>query len=154
MREDHAPTRLYHPWRALRDHWSHVELKHTDDLPPDRLAETNGIDEIRMRRRLLQVERRCSLAHELIHLERRDLGECSPAVEAEVTREAARRLIPWDRLLGAVRWARSERELAEELWVTIPILQARTEALHADELMEIARAVHDVHHVMPPEEHE
>lgn len=153
MREDHAPTRHYHPWRTLREHWAHVELKHTDDLPAGRLGDTNGVDEIRMRRRLLQVDRRCVLAHELVHLEHGDGGTCTPAVEAAVTLEAARRLIPWERLLAAVRWAMSEQELADELWVTLPILRARTEALHAEELMEIARAVHDAHHVMPPEEH-
>lgn len=153
MREDPAPTLYYHPWRALRDEWPHVEVEHTSDLPPGRLADTNGVDEIRIRARLLQVERRCALAHELVHLEHGDGGRCTPEVEATVTLDAARRLIPWPRLLAAVRWARSEQELADELWVTLPLLRARTDALHADGLMEIARAVHDVHHVMPPEEH-
>lgn len=153
MRESPVPAPIYHPWRVLGREWPHVELIHTDDLPPGRRADTNGVDEIRMRRRLLQVERRCSLAHELIHLERRDTGECPPAVEEAVTLEAARRLIPWEQLLAAVRWARGEQELADELWVTVPMLRARTGALHANDLIEIARVVHDAHHVMPPEEH-
>lgn len=55
MREDRAPARIYHPWRTLRTDWPHVELEHTDNLPDGRLADTNGVDEIRMRRRLLQV---------------------------------------------------------------------------------------------------
>lgn len=152
MREHSAPAPIYHPWRALRTDWPHVIVEHTDDLPPGRRADTNGIDEIRMRRRLLQVERRCSLAHELIHLEHGHTGVCSPGHEADVDREAARRLIPWERLLAAVRWARSETELADELWVTGRILRARINALRADELMEIAHAVHDAHHVMPPQE--
>lgn len=153
MREYLAPAPIYHPWRVLGQHWPHVAVEHTDDLPLGRRADTNGVDEIRMRRRLLQVERRCSLTHELIHLEHGHTGRCSPGHEAEVDREVARRLISWERLLAAVRWARSDQELADELWVTLPILRARTAALHADELMEIARAVHDAHHVMPPEEH-
>lgn len=129
-------------------------LEHTDDLPPGRLADTNGVDEIRMRRRLLQVERRCSLTHELIHLEHGHTGTCSPATEAAVDEEAARRLIPWGQLLAAVRWARSEEELADELWVTPRILHARVSVLRADELCEIARAAHDAHHILPSlEEH-
>ena len=153
MREDHSPDLIYHPWRTLRTDWAHVDVEHTDDLPAGRLADTNGVDEIRMRRRLLQVERRCALAHELVHLEHGDGHPCTPEVEAAVTLEAARRLISWEQLLGAVCWAHSEQELADELWVTVQMLRARTDALHADELMEIARAVHDAHHVMPPEEH-
>lgn len=153
MREDTGPAPIYHPWRILRTEWPHVEVEHTDDVPAGRLADTNGVDAIRMRRRLLQVDRRCALAHELIHLEHRDVGEKAPAIEVRVNREAARRLIPWGRLLEAVRWARSDRELADELWVTLPVLRARTDALHADELLEIARAVHDAHHVMSPEDH-
>lgn len=140
MREHPAPAPIYHPWRVLGRDWPHVDLEHTDDLPPGRRADTNGVDEIRMRDRLLQVERRCSLTHELIHLERGDTGACAPAVEAAVNREAARRLISWEQLFTAVRWARSEQEVADELWVTLPILQARVETLHADELMELARA--------------
>lgn len=149
MREHCDPAPIYHPWQVLGRHWPHVAVEHTDELPPGRRADTNGTDEIRMRRRLLQVERRCSLTHELIHLEHGDTGACSPGHEAEVDREAARRLIPWERLLAAVRWARSESELADELWVTIPILRARTAALHADELLELARIFHDVHHEAP-----
>lgn len=153
MREDPPPAPIYHPWRALRERWAHVDVEHTDDIPDGRLADTNGVDEIRMRRRLLQVDRRCALAHELVHLEHGDGGTCSPEVEAEVTLEAARRLIPWDRLLAAVRWARGEQELADELWVTVPLLRARTGALHADDLLAIARVFHDANHVMPPEDH-
>ena len=154
MRELPVPAPIYHPWRVLGRHWPHVIVEHTDDLTPGRRADTNGTDEIRMRRRLLQVERRCSLTHELIHLEHGHTGACSPGHEAEVDREAARRLIPWRQLLTAVRWARSESELADELWVTDRILRARVAELRADELLEIARAAHDAHHTLPDlEEH-
>lgn len=82
-----------HPWRALHVEWSHVRVDHVDDLPAGRLAVTDGESRIWMRRRLLQAERRCALAHELVHLERGDTGACTPAVEAEVNREVSRRLI-------------------------------------------------------------
>ena len=67
-----------------------------------------------------------------------------PAVEAAVDEEAARRPIPWERLLAAVRWARSESELAGELSVTDRMLRARVAELRADELLEIARAAHRI----------
>lgn len=142
MRFSMPAAEVYHPWRVLRTDWAHINLVFSDDLPPGRLADTDGLTEIRMRRRLLQVERRCALQHELIHLERRDTGTCPPGVEDEINREAARRLIPWNRLLAAVAWARSERELADELWVTTKILEARAETLTADELLQLARAAH------------
>ena len=87
-----------------------------------------------------QAERRCAIAHEIIHLERGDTGACTPAVEAEVNREVARRLIPFWGLLEAVKWTQHERELADELWVTVPILQARWETLRADEIVQLAQA--------------
>ncbi|GAA1333778.1 hypothetical protein GCM10009592_28270 [Brachybacterium rhamnosum] len=149
MREHCHPAPIYHPWRVLGRHWPHVNVKYTSDLPLGRLGDTNGLDEIRLRDRLLQVERRCALTHELVHLEHGHTGACSPANEDAVNRETARRLITWDALVQALRWARSERELAAELWVTIPILRARTSNLHADELLELAHVFHDVHHDMP-----
>lgn len=152
MRDTPPASDVYHPWRHLQRTWQHVTVEHVNDIADDRLGETDGIQLIRLRRRQLQVERRCTLTHELIHLERGDGAECTAATEAEIDREAARRLIPWERLLEAVRWARGEEELADELWVTEKILHARTGALRADELMEIALAVHDAHHVMPPQE--
>lgn len=152
MHETPSTSTPYHPWRHLHQAWRHVNVEHVDDIAGDRLGETNGSDLIRLRRRQLQVERRCTLAHELIHLERGDEGECPVPLEADIDREAARRLIPWRDLLQAVRWARGMDELADELWVSPKILHARTAALHADELLEIARAFHDAHHSMPPEE--
>lgn len=151
MREEAPQDLIYHPWQDLRERWRHVVVDHTDDLPAGLLADTNGVDHVRMRRRLLQVERRCALAHEIIHLEHGDTTECRPAIEHDVNREASRRLISWKALVRAVRWARSESELAAELWVTPQILRARTEALTADEMFELARAAQDAHHMMPIE---
>lgn len=145
MRETRPATEMYHPWRHLQRAWWHVDVDHVDDIADDRLGETDGIQLIRLRRRQLQVERRCTLTHELIHLERGDEGECSPATEAEIDREAARRLIPWDFLIAAVRWAHSEEELADELWVSVKILRARAETFTWTELVAIAAAASDAH---------
>lgn len=130
---------MYHPWHVLRDEWPHIHVEYVDEIPGDRMGETDGRI-IRLARQL-QVERRCTLAHELIHLEKGDSRDCSPAVDAEIDREAARRLIPWPCRLEPVRWARSTGELGEELWVTEEILHARVATLHAGELLELGHAI-------------
>ena len=105
-----------------------------------RCGETNGRDLIRLDKRLLQVERRCTLAHELVHLEVGEGRPCSASREREVNRIAAARLVPFEALVKAARWARSPLELAEELWVTPLMLEARCETLTASELFAVAGA--------------
>lgn len=96
---------------------------------------------------LTRVERRCTLAHELVHAERRDVRIADPVLngrqEIVVHREAARRLISVDQLAEAIVWAVEARELAECLDVDLPTLQARLETLNARErgyLEQIARS--------------
>ncbi|WP_342762987.1 ImmA/IrrE family metallo-endopeptidase [Dermabacter hominis] len=103
-----------------------------------RCGETNGRDLIRLDKRLLQVERRCTLAHELVHLEAGEGRACTPSREREVNQIAAARLVPFEALVKAARWARSPVELAEELWVTPLMLEARCETLTASELFAVA----------------
>lgn len=129
---------MQHPWRRFREHWGHVALT-VEPLPADFHALTDG-ETVWMHTPLFQVERRCAIEHEMVHLERSEHCVQDAAVERRTEREVARRLIPWGRLLEAVRWARSEQELADELWVTPRVLRARSEALRADELLELARA--------------
>ena len=92
------------------------------DLAPGR---TNGIDVIWMDKRLDQVERRCTLTHELIHIERQHTGCQPPAVEDSVRAEAARRLISTEDLANALRWSTAPLEVADELWVTPQVLEDR-----------------------------
>ncbi|MDU1122917.1 MAG: ImmA/IrrE family metallo-endopeptidase [Dermabacter sp.] len=101
-------------------------------------GETNGRDLIRLDKRLLQVERRCTLAHEFVHLEAGEGRACSAAREREVDRIAAARLISLETLVEAARWTRGPVELAEELWVTRSMLEARCETLTAAELFAVA----------------
>ena len=111
-----------------------VEFTHLDG----RCGETNGRDLIRLDKRLLQVERRCTLAHELVHLEAGEGRPCSVSREREVNQIAAARLVPFEALVRASRWARDPLELAEELWVTPLMLEARCETLTASELFAVA----------------
>ncbi|MFK0005513.1 ImmA/IrrE family metallo-endopeptidase [Paenarthrobacter sp. NPDC090520] len=102
-------------------------------MPDGAPGRTNGIDTIWLNKGLDQVERRCSLTHELVHLERKHTGCQPPAVEAEVRAEAARRLITIDHFAKALAWSRSVNELADELWVTPDVLFDRFDNLTEQE---------------------
>lgn len=102
-------------------------------MPDPAPGRTNGVDIIWMDKRLDQVERRCTLTHELIHIEREHTG-CQPAsVELEVRMETARRLIPIEDLASALRWSNRAYELADELWVTPSVLADRLRAVTPEE---------------------
>ncbi|WP_426302741.1 ImmA/IrrE family metallo-endopeptidase [Arthrobacter sp. R-11] len=127
----HSNVGGFDPWGSLRS-LEHVRLSWVD-MPDGARGRTNGTDLIWLNRGQQQVERRCALTHELVHLERRDIG-CQPAtVEAIVNAETARRLIHLDHLAKALAWARAFHELADELWVTPDVLQDRIDHLTEDE---------------------
>lgn len=122
---------MFHPWGILRK-LSHIRLTWAD-LPVGILGYTNGVDEIVMDRRLLQVERRCTLTHELVHIEYGHT-RCQPAkVERQVCAEASRRLVTIEQLLKHLPWARNLSELADDLWVTSAVLDDRIACLTKDD---------------------
>lgn len=124
----------WHPWRAL-GRMKHVIVEWTDDLPAHVLGETDGVARIRMANRQLQVERRCTITHELVHVERGHTGFCDQAAELRVRREAARRLISIGALGEALAFY-GERDLdalADELWVDVDTLLVRLNYLHPAE---------------------
>ncbi len=127
---------MFHPWGILRQ-LAHISLHRVlmPDLVPGR---TNGVDEIWMDKRLLQVERRCTLTHELIHIERAHTSHQPEKIERQVCAETARRLITLEDLCQQLAWARSGPELADELWVTPEVLMDRITSLNADELAQLA----------------
>lgn len=113
---------MYHPWRELRQQPQiTVQMVHLKS----KRAITNGLDVIWIDKSALQVERRCSLTHELIHIERHHTSCQPPAIERSVRTEAARRLILISDLAKHLAWARSFDELADELWVTPEVLADR-----------------------------
>lgn len=124
----------YHPWRHLRRlvdwtlHWS--------DLPEGILGLTDFERRtITLTTGLTQVERRSTIAHELVHAERGPVLDVYwPREEATVNRLVARRLLPDIRQVGeALAWACDLDEAADELWVDVATLTTRLEALHPAE---------------------
>jgi Zn-dependent peptidase ImmA (M78 family) len=87
---------------------------------------------------LTPAERRCTLAHELVHALRGD-ERCATDIlterqEATVRRLTAEILIPLPRLTEALRWCRDDHELAEELEVDLDTVIARRESLTPAEI--------------------
>jgi hypothetical protein len=120
-----------------------VLVQWTDQLPEGVLGATDGARKVWIARDQLQAERRCTLTHELVHLEWGHLGEQPPAIERAVRIEAARRLIPIEDLVRAAVWARSIDEAAEELWVDEETLQTRLDSLEPAERTALIRALRE-----------
>jgi hypothetical protein len=84
---------------------------------------------IHLDRHLSQCERRSTLAHEMVHLERGDSAGLSPwhdrKQERAVDIEAARRLIRIAPLADALAWAADEWEVADVLWVDVATVRTR-----------------------------
>lgn len=111
-----------------------VHLQVVADLPDGVRALTDGERAVWLRAGMSQVQRRCTIAHELVHLRRQHRGCQPPAVEAAVRREVARRLLPdVHHLAEELAWAHSMAEAADALWVTRQVLGDRLEALHPAE---------------------
>lgn len=134
---------VWQPWRTLSEEHPDVVVRYVGWLPALVLGATDGRS-IWLARGLLQAEERCTLAHELIHIERGHRGCQPPRVEADVEREAARRLIPLDLLGEALTWARCEAEAADELCVDIATLRTRLAALTRAERAWLCRRLADL----------
>jgi hypothetical protein len=95
----------YDPWVDVRFNWPQV-LVVIEEMPDDLLGEVrDGGRLIALRAGTSGAQRRCTLAHEIVHLERGIL-DCGPWLQREelqVHSCAARRLIPLRSLIAAVR---------------------------------------------------
>jgi Zn-dependent peptidase ImmA (M78 family) len=94
------------------------------------------------------AQRRCTLAHELVHLERGvgDCGQWNAREELLVHREVARRLIPFADLASAVRLlgdSAALAELARALDVDSETARLRLDLLTRDELDRLCRSEPD-----------
>lgn len=138
-RGDYAKVEhVFDPWRTLRT-LPHVRLVWRPLA--GRYGLTDGHATIWMHPRQSRTEKRCTLTHELVHLERGHTTACHSAVEQAVRTETARRLVHIDDLVDAYRWAMSFDELAEECDVTRSVLLDRLENLSPDEARTLAEAL-------------
>ncbi len=101
---------------------------------------TDGSD-IWLDRRLLQAERRSTLAHELEHVRRGHTACVDDATELDVRLAVARELIPLDRLVDALLWSSIEEDLADELWVDVDTIKDRLAGLDAYETEFVEKAI-------------
>lgn len=122
---------LFDPWDTLRN-LTHVRISWVD-MPDGGRGRTDGERTIWLHRGQQQTERRCALAHELVHLFSGHTGCQEPAVERLVRAHTARLLISHQQLISALAWTSSPAELAEDLWVTLDVIEDRLAGLTASE---------------------
>lgn len=115
---------LPHPWRRLRN-LVHVTLDWHDDGPMG--LTTHETATVSLRRGMTWAERRCTLEHELEHVETGPLPwGLREKDEERVRRLTALRMIPDIRPVGgAIAWALSGEEAADELGVDLDVLEYR-----------------------------
>ena len=112
------------PWDLLRS-LAHITLAWHDGGPMGRA--THSTQTISLRRGMTWEERRCTVQHELNHLE---VGPVPLGLRAKdeelVRRRTALQMIPDIRPVGeAIAWALCEEEAAEELGVDVCVLRYR-----------------------------
>lgn len=124
-----------HPWRRFRakEGWTLIWSTLPDGLKgfTDHTTHTVLLD-----KDLQQTDRRCTICHELAHIERGPVPSdpiLKAREESAVERQAARELIDLDALLDALKWAHNVPEAADVLWVSDDVLKVRMEHLQPDE---------------------
>jgi hypothetical protein len=108
-----GPSRAgYDPWRDLAENWPEIHVR-IATMPGDLLGQLR-YPVILLRAGTSAAQRRCTLAHELVHLERgiRDCGPWAAREELHVHDEAARRLLPTAVLVQVLRSFAGSRDHA------------------------------------------
>lgn len=90
--------------------------------------------------RLTDVEARCALTHELVHISRGHDRHQPTAVEDLVRAETARLLVPWDVVIEHIGSQLDQWHLAQELGVTERVLVDRLHFASAVELQALRGA--------------
>lgn len=124
---------MYHPWQHAKSLGLTIAF-----VPGLRPRGTYRDGHVQIREGLSQRERRCALAHEIVHHERGDDGAACSAwhlrkLERVVHLTAARRLLPLSAILD-VQW---EPDPAEALWVDDYTLTLRLQHLTPAEQAEL-----------------
>lgn len=97
---NHTP---YDPWLDLRENWPHLHV--VVEPMAGRLLGELRYPVIALRAGTTAAQRRCTLTHEIVHLERgvRDCGPWTDREERHVHAEVARRLVTSEQFVRAVR---------------------------------------------------
>lgn len=127
----------WHPWRHLRDKHPDIEV-HFTDCGEDGERGRWTTDGIEIDRTSNQRERRHTLTHEVVHVDRGPVPDhpyYAMREEREVDRITAQLLIPLDDLVDVLAWNRYriDDEAAEDLWVDLECLKIRVRNLTAAE---------------------
>ncbi len=137
---------MYHPWRHFRAFTQWILLQ--ADLPTG----IHGLTQwpagtVTLDRRLSQVQRRCTITHELVHIERGPVPDddvLAAREESAVEQEVARRLIELKPLGEAMAWSQHVSEVADYLWVTEHLVEVRLKHLHPSERAYLKRRLEDL----------
>ena len=122
---------MFDPWQELNAR-PEVTLEWRS-LPAEFYALTDGLSRIWMDPHQSQTERRCTIAHELAHIDLGHLNGCTSGEESAASQLAARRLIPLGRLADALLWSQDHGAISDALWVDISTLRARLDHLRPSE---------------------
>ncbi|MFH5209218.1 hypothetical protein ACHIPZ_13590 [Antrihabitans sp. NCIMB 15449] len=128
---------IWHPWRALRDDHPRMDVAFPHIDVVGCYGRRNG-SRIEIESTSNQAERRCTLTHEIIHVERGPVPKhpyFGPQEERIVRRLTAERLIELEPLVDALAWNRwqVDADTAGDLWVDLPTLVTRVKNLTEDE---------------------
>lgn len=121
---------MFHPWRFVGQ-FPHIRVHH-EDLG-NVSGRSDGVANIWLHKDLRQVERRCTLTHELFHIAEGHTSRVPFMLELCVRFKAARALVSLEELARGLAWAMSAEELADELGVTERIVMDRLASLTDDE---------------------
>lgn len=132
-----------HPWRRLRDHYPHINVRFTDLAPHGKRGRLTD-DGIEIEQTSTQTERREALVHELHHYDRGpvpDHPHFGPLEERIVEQLTAEHLIGLDDLVDALLWSGGHvtHDVAEALWVKLETLHTRVRTLTEKERAYITR---------------
>ena len=105
-------------------------------LPDGVASYTDGVD-IWLDDRLNEVQEKCAIAHEMVHVERGHSRAQPEAVEMSVRFETAMRLLPLETLFEGCRRGGSLAVIARNLGVTRQVLMDRAATL-SDQQAEVA----------------
>lgn len=96
---------------------------------PDGVAARTDGESIWIDDRLDEIQERCAIAHEEVHIERGHTTVQPESIEMSVRYEVAKRLLPLESIAGVCKNGKSLKMIARELGVTRQVLMDRAATL-------------------------